>query len=669
MSTRSDPPTSLVVRSLRIRYLVLFDVLLICISVILAIVLRLEDSVAAWAYLQDGGWVLLILALAVRLPLYISHNLYNRLWRYASTNEVTGILRAGLIAPLVIALFNFVLLPVLGAPSSNSRSVWLLEAVFSLYMLAGLRFALRLFQQRQRHGRTSTKLADSLPTLIVGAGDAGAMILREIQRNPELGVQVVGFLDDDPKKHHNAMLGVPVLGSRHLLPDLVREYAIRQIIIAMPTAPGKIIRQVVQMCEKVNIRPRIVPRLDALVSGATLLNQLRTVEIDDLLRREPIATDVAGVRTLLRNKRVLVTGGGGSIGSELCRQILRCQPAELIIVGHGENSVFEIEQELRPLRQHEWGETRLTTYIADIRMADRMLGIFQQCQPDVVFHAAAHKHVPLMEENPSEAVTNNILGTRNVLHAAQAVGVEHFVMISTDKAVNPTSVMGASKRVAELLVLDAARRTGKPYLAVRFGNVLGSRGSVVLTFKRQIANGGPITITDPEVRRFFMTIPEAVQLLLQAAVLGNGGEVFMLDMGEPVRIVDLATDLIRLSGLEVERDIDIVFSGLRPGEKLYEDLFLPGETYHTTAHPKIRIAVNAGSFVPEHLHREIATLEQAAPHLDSSNIVRHLQTLVPEYQQPARPVLPPAQVVKPKILEQSHALKTTANPAESGGFL
>lgn len=641
MSIPFGPPTAQVLRGLRIRYLLVLDLVLACLCAFAAIILRLENYNSALIYLQSGGWILIILSPAVRIPLYVYFNLYNRLWRYASTDELFGIMRAGSIAPLGIALLNFGLLPLLGAPYSRSGSVWLIEAVLSFLTLAGLRITLRFVEERQQHGTQPGNTTQRIPTLIVGAGDAGAMMLREIKRNPDLGMAVVGFVDDDSKKYNNALSGVPVLGNSEQLPDLIRQHQIQQVIIAMPTAPGKIIRQVVQTCEEANIKPRIVPRLDTMVSGK-LVHHLRDVEIEDLLRREPVVTDIEAVHNLLQGKRVLVTGGGGSIGSELCRQILRCRPAELIIIGHGENSVFEIEQELNQVQKRDGSQTKLTTYIADIRMKERIFAIFRQCRPEVIFHAAAHKHVPLMEDNPSEAVTNNIFGTQNLLKAAQHFNAERFVMVSTDKAVNPTSVMGASKRGAELLVLDAARRTGKPYVAVRFGNVLGSRGSVVLTFKRQIAMGGPVTITDPEVRRFFMTIPEAVQLLLQAAVLGQGGEIFMLDMGEPVRIIDLATDLIRLSGYEVGRDIDIVFTGLRPGEKLNEELFLAGETYHTTAHPKIRIAAGAGRFVPEHLHATIASLEQAVDSANPLLLRQQLHMLVPEYQIPNRTLSPAA---------------------------
>jgi FlaA1/EpsC-like NDP-sugar epimerase len=460
-----------------------------------------------------------------------------------------------------------------------------------------------------------------------------------MQRNPHMEVEVIGLLDDDPAKHGVRIHGVAVLGGRQDIPRLVQQYRVRQVIIAMPAAPGKAIREVVKICEQAGVKTRTMPGLSELLRDRERLGQLRDVQIEDLLRRAPVQTDIAAVRELIRGRRVLVTGGGGSIGSELCRQILRCEPSELIVIGHGENSVFAIGNELQQTIRDAWRERQggrvppaLHTVIADIRSADRLRTIFAAHQPQIVFHAAAHKHVPLMEANPAEAITNNVLGTRNLLACAQQVGVERFVMISTDKAVNPTSVMGASKRTAELLVHHAALTSGRPYVAVRFGNVLGSRGSVVLTFKQQIANGGPITVTHPEITRYFMTIPEAVQLVLQAAVLGQGGKIFMLDMGEPVKIVDLARDMIELSGLEVGQDIEIVFSGLRPGEKLYEELFIPGEEYQPTRHEKISIAVNASMVSLPNLHELVNALTLAAERDDHASIRRLLKTLVPEYQ-------------------------------------
>ena len=351
--------------------------------------------------------------------------------------------------------------------------------------------------------------------------------------------------------------------------------------------------------------------------------------IEDLLRRQLVQSDMAAVRRLIFGRRILVTGGGGSIGSELCRQLLRCQPAELIILGHGENSVFEIYQELCPM---EIDGPLLTPVIADIRFPERIHAILEQYRPQIIFHAAAHKHVPLMEMNPTEAVTNNVLGTRNLLNAALATHAEHFIMISTDKAVNPTNVMGASKRAAELLVQRTAAISGRPYVTVRFGNVLGSRGSVVLTFKKQIAAGGPVTVTDPDVRRYFMTIREAVQLVLQAAVLGQGSELFVLDMGEPIKIVDLARDLIHQSGLEVGRDVEILFTGMRLGDKLVEEMFIPGEVYRRTQQQKILVVDTIYQPEPQELDTGLSMLEAAVQGNDHEAIRLGLQKIVPEFQ-------------------------------------
>jgi FlaA1/EpsC-like NDP-sugar epimerase len=568
------------------------------------------------------------------------------------------------------------------------RSIPFIDAMLVVLAVGMTRFSVRtadLYMQRGRAGRATQRV------LIMGAGEAGTMIGREMRANPQLGLDPIGYVDDDPDKQRTRIRGLPVLGDRAALLTLVAEHKIDQVIIAMPTASGKAIREVLAICEQAGVPAKTMPGMYELLGGQVSVSQLRNVDIEDLLRREPVHTDIAAVQELLRGRCVLVTGGGGSIGSELCRQIMRCRPAKLVIVGHGENSVFEIQQELQRAarqlgreasrqgdkgdgRQGDKGDGRaggwdarrqgyganpspgadeqspshpaIVPVIADVRFADRLHGVFQQHRPHVVFHAAAHKHVPLMEDNPSEAITNNVLGTRNLLDAALASGVERFVLISTDKAVNPTSIMGASKRLAELLVHQAAQRSGRPYAAVRFGNVLGSRGSVVLTFKRQIAAGGPVTVTHPEMTRFFMTIPEAVQLVLQAAVLGQGGETFVLDMGEPVRIVDLARDLIDLSGLEEGRDIDIVYSGLRPGEKLFEELFVTGEANQRTAHTKIFIAVgesaqretesaNAPSAIDELIALAVCGDDQA--------VRDRLQALLPEFQAPASGPAAPAQ--------------------------
>lgn len=622
---------------LRMRYLMLLDLACMWLAIVLGFVVRYEALVSVWPYMEQN-WIFSLVVPLLRLPVYYVFRLYYRLWRYASMKEMTNILLAGVTSSALIFAVNFGLLPLLGLPFMPSRSIWLLEGIFSVGFLAGTRFVLRLLQERYRPhelARLRAFVQNPHKLLIIGAGDAGAMMAREVQANPGLGFHVVGFVDDDASKHRLTLYGAPVLGDRDAIPALVERYHVDTIIVAMPTAPGREIREIVRICEKTGVQPRTIPGLYELLDGTVGLKQVRDISLEDLLRRDPIHTDTAAVGELLAGRSVLVTGGGGSIGSELCRQILRARPAELILLGHGENSIFEIHNELElENRKQHGGAVKIKPVIADIRFGERIVTLFREHRPQVVFHAAAHKHVPLMEFNPAEAITNNVLGTRNVVEAARAVGVERFVMISTDKAVNPTSVMGATKRAAELLVHEAALASGKPYMAVRFGNVLGSRGSVVLTFRQQIAAGGPVTVTDPEMKRFFMTIPEAVQLVLQAAVLGNGGEVFLLDMGEPVRIVDMARDLIELSGLEVGRDIEIVYTGLRPGEKLFEELFIPGEQYARTQHAKIFIAANASSFVPDRLDETVLTLAHSAQLNDRDGIVRSLQNLIPEYQPP-----------------------------------
>lgn len=614
----------------RNRHFLSSDLLLLPIAAYLSFVIRLEtfDLGAFWT----GCLFFCALTLIITPMIFRRAGVYSRYWRYASVDELILLSSSVTLTALVVGAIALVVSEV-SHLVTVPRSVPVVFLFLALGATAGPRMFTRLLWRADVLRRKGTGEIKSGVTriLIMGAGSAGSMMIRELRENPQLNMEVVGFVDDDPLKLDVRIHGVPVLGSHHEIPRLVMEHNITQVIIAMPTAPGKTIRKIVELCERVGVQTKSMPGIYELLDGKVHVNQLRDVQIEDLLRRKPVRTDIAAVASLLKGRRVLVTGGGGSIGSELCRQVLRCEPAELIILGHGENSVFVIENELRKLLP---AGTKLSSVIADIRFAERIQAVFERFNPEIVFHAAAHKHVPLMEANPAEAITNNVLGTRNLLNAALLTDVQHFVMISTDKAVNPTSVMGASKRVAELLVHQAARRSGRPFVAVRFGNVLGSRGSVVLTFKQQIAAGGPVTVTHPDMVRFFMTIPEAVQLVLQAATIGKGGEVFTLDMGEPVKIVDLARDMIELSGLEVGRDIDIVFNGMRPGEKLYEELFIAGEDYERTFHEKIFIACNAARLVPNALNEHIRVLDLAAQREDNAMILRTLQALIPSFRRP-----------------------------------
>ena len=626
-----------VVLKFRNRHFLIADIVALCLIPLLALALR-TDGLAPFQQYWSALIVYTAVALMVRLAVFSKYGLYQRYWRFASIGELKQVVVAVLASTgVIVVLFAGVRFAPLGiceqAPAACGlpRSIPLIDALLVLIVIGGIRFSARLSNVWLRRQQSS---ALGRRVLVMGAGEAGAMMVNEMQTNPHLGLEPVGFIDDDLHKHDVQIRGLKVLGGRDDIPELARTYKVEQVIIAMPTASGAAIRDVRAICEREGLPTKTIPGMYELLGDTVSVNQLRDVNIEDLLRREPVRTEIAAVQELIRGRRVLVTGGGGSIGGELCRQVLRFQPAELAIVGHGENSVFEIYHELRRVvtQNNPTGSTPvLIPLIADIQSRARLGTIFEQYRPEIVFHAAAHKHVPLMEANPGEAVMNNIVGTRNVVEAALATDVQHFVMISTDKAVNPTSIMGASKRAAELVVQRAAAESGRAYVAVRFGNVLGSRGSVVLTFQKQIKAGGPVTVTDPDMRRFFMTIPEAVQLVLQASVLGQGGEVFVLDMGEPVKIVDLARDLIELSGLRVGEDIDIVFSGARPGEKLYEELFVAGEHYGRTRHEKIFLATSGGSAPRSGLAEVLPLLEAAALRSDGRAIQANLRRLIPEY--------------------------------------
>ena len=620
------------------RHFFVLDAIIFLLTPLLGIILRLDRSTALIDY-QEGLVVATIVFPIVKLSIFLACGFYKRYWRYASIDELIQIAvlttAAAITEIIVLSILEYVSnLPTYLVP----RSLPLLDGILSFIFVGAIRFSLRAVERVSQRKKNFYKRER---VLIVGAGDAGVSILKEMQRNPKLGFNPVAFIDDDPKKLGLKIGGLSVAGNRYQIPEIVAFHNIKQVVIAMPTASGRVIREIVDVCQAIGIKTNTMPGIDEILSNNAKPNSVREVKIEDLLRREPIQTDVQSVFKFITGKKVLVTGAGGSIGSELCRQIFRCRPSTIILVGHGENSVFNIKQELERvlqiLRQEKQTEKKLTElipFIADLRFANRLETAFELYKPDLVFHAAAHKHVPLMEVNPPEAITNNVLGTKNLLDLAIKHDVTNFVMISTDKAVNPTNVMGASKRTAEMLVLQAAKTSGRPYVVVRFGNVLGSRGSVVPTFQQQIAKGGPVTITHPEICRYFMTIPEAVQLVLQASVLsntGSQGQIFMLNMGQPVKIVDLAKDLIRLSGYEMGRDIDIVFTGLRPGEKLYEELLIPGEEYESTPHEKLLVVKNASRIIPENLDLTVEVLGKAAVRNDVNLILFLLDRLVAGY--------------------------------------
>jgi FlaA1/EpsC-like NDP-sugar epimerase len=614
---------------IRNRYLLLADLFLIAAAPILSFIIRL-DTIRFQRY-YSACLVFITLALLVKPFIFYLFGLYKRLWRYASIDEALSITWAvSLSSVTVTALIFGVCLP-FGIIKSFPRSVPIIDWLLSILLIGGLRFSFRLLP-RAKSSRKGMALREPAEVqrriLIIGAGDAGAMLVREMQTNPGLGLLPVGFIDDDPAKLGMRIHNVPVLGTRNDIPDIVRQDDIDEAIIAMPTVPGKVIREIMAICKDARVKFRTIPGIYELLNSTVTVSQIREVRLEDLLRREPIKIDLEEVGKFLAGTKVLVTGAGGSIGAELCRQIAVHKPEELILLGHGENSIFQIQLELAG----KFPSLNVAPIIADIRDQGRIEKILEMHRPAVIFHSAAHKHVPLMEYNPVEAITNNIIGTRNVAEAAVRNGLERFVLISTDKAVNPVSIMGASKRVAELLIQDMARRNEAIFVAVRFGNVLGSRGSVVPLFQRQIAEGGAVTVTHPEARRFFMTVSEAVQLVIQAAAMGKGGEIFVLDMGEPIKIVDLATDLIRLSGLEPGRDIDIVFTKLRPGEKLCEELFFAYERPKATKHEKIFIAEATNDFNGEKLGRDILELERLAHKMDVEGIKEKLEEIVPEFQ-------------------------------------
>jgi FlaA1/EpsC-like NDP-sugar epimerase len=551
----------------RNRYVLLADLLLIPAAVFLAFSLRFD---LGFVRTRPEFVPFLAAALIIKPCVYLWFGLYRRFWRYASMNDMLLVLLAVSTASVVLAVASGAAVYMGYLSSGLSRAVVLMDWMLSLLTVSGVRVAVRVVGESRGRPRIAAGAREPKRVLIVGAGEAGTIVIREMQRNRQLELEPVGFLDDDRRKTGKTIHGVLVMGDIASLERTVTRERIDDVVIAMPLASGSIVRGVAERCQALGLRCRTIPGIFELLDDQVTVNRLRKVDIADLLRRSEVNLS-QGADAYLRGRTVLITGAGGSIGSELCRQVARARPRRLIILGHGENSIFDAQSEI----QRAFPATSVVAVIADIRDRNRLTRVMTEWKPDIVLHAAAHKHVPLMEDNPQEAVSNNVLGTRNVVEAAMASDVERLVMISTDKAVAPSNLMGASKRMAEMIVRDAARRSGRAYIVVRFGNVLGSRGSVVPIFKRQIELGGPITITHPEMRRFFMTIPEAVHLVLQAGGMGSGGELFVLNMGEPVRIVDLAEDLVRLSGFQ-PGDISIIFTGLRPGEKLDEQLWESG---------------------------------------------------------------------------------------------
>ncbi len=609
------------------KFVLLGDVLLVVIAALGTFALRLDLGALFVYYFPQAIWMAL-LALLIKPAVFYIFGLYRRIWAYASTWELLIITAAVTASSILLSLAVLLLTTIqqaaphiryLGFPRSALPIDWLL----TLVLIGGFRFTLRIIGEYRRAVPGASNGGRRI--LVVGAGDAGALVVREMQRSSYLDYNPIGFIDDDPLKQNQRIHNIPVLGTIADLSRIIAQKHVDEVIIAIPSASGAVLRRIADECRHAGVPFRTMPGIYELIGGQVGINRLREVNITDLLRRAPTRMEHEEIGRQLRDKRVLVTGAGGSIGRELCRQIARWNPNSLILLGHGENSIFEALTELR----EAFPGLPMYPVIADVRDRDRLYSVFASYRPQLVFHTAAHKHVPLMEVNVEEAVTNNILGTRNVVEMSLTWDVERMTFVSTDKAIRPTSVMGATKRIAELIVLDAAHRSGRPFSVVRFGNVLGSRGSVVPFFKRQIARGGPVTVTHPDMKRYFMTIPEAVHLVLQTAALGDGGEVFVLRMGEQIRILDLATDLIRLSGLEPGQDIEIVFTGIRPGEKLSEELWDRWARYEDTEHPDILRLAEEDILTGDALHRVVDDLIHLARQGEREQIIRIFDETIP----------------------------------------
>ena len=562
-------------------------------------------------------------------------------WRYIGLREIARILGALALASAAL-LLSRVVVGRLQNEFAYLRhgvvpfGVIAINFALSFLTISGVRVLRRMVGERHDAQRPS-RHRDTCPTMLVGAGQGGVLVAREIAQNPKLGMKAVGFLDDDTSKHGSVIHGIPVLGSTADLAELCAERGAREVLITMANVPGQVIRRIMHLCEDARVPAKIIPGIYEIVGGRVNLSRARKVAIEDLLGRDAVQLDDDAISDFVRDRVVLVTGAGGSIGSELCRQLCRVGPRTLVLVEQAENALFQIHRELGA----RFPKTQLIPCIADITDGDRVESVFRRHRPSAVFHAAAHKHVPMMEWNPGEAVKNNVGGSRVVADAAHAHGCEAFVMISTDKAVNPSSVMGATKRIAELYVQSLSQRSTTRFVTVRFGNVLGSNGSVIPIFSEQIANGGPVTVTHPEMQRYFMTIPEACQLVLQAGTMGEGGEIFILDMGQPVKIVDLARDLITLSGLREGEDIDIVFSGVRPGEKLFEELSTDAERADKTRHPKIFVGRTERQ-TWDVMEAKVRALVAVATEVKNGDIRSLIGDAIPEYRPPvqAAPALP-----------------------------
>jgi len=603
----------------RLVFIVPLQIVLISIALYSAFLVRFDLSLPS-PYLSVFIHLLPVVVV-LKLAVFWKTGLLGGWWRYVSVADLVQLVNGNIIASLGFVLYAVFVHRMVDIP----RTVLVLDGVFCFLFMGGIRFLTRALRENYLPVFWKSKAGKRI--LIIGAGHNGQTIVRDFHSGQFDDVELIGFVDDDPRTVGQNFNGLKVLGRLDALSDIVFTYRIDEIIVAIPTATGKQLQDIVKRCQSAQVAYKILPAARDFIQGKVSIKQIRDIDLNDLLGREPIKLDEKEIRRYLEGKRVLVTGAAGSIGSEICRQVLKFHPAKLVMFDNAESPLFNIERELT----ERCSQTPLVPILGDIRNPSRINVIFDEQLPEVVFHAAAYKHVPMMEHNPAEAANNNVRGTKLLADAADRFGVETFVMVSTDKAVNPTNVMGATKRAAELYVQSLAQRSETRFVTTRFGNVLGSNGSVIPIFKEQIKKGGPLTVTHPEVTRYFMTIPEATQLVLQAGSMGHGGEIYLFDMGEPVRIVDLAEELIRLSGFSPYKDIDIVYTGLRPGEKLYEELLLAQEGTLPTSHEQICVA---GSVAPtkELLDSQLEKLFDAAHYLDLAGVRSQLRVIVPEYQ-------------------------------------
>jgi len=607
---------------LRQLFLVILDIITVICASTMALWVRFDFSVDKINRIYlDQVWLCMVPNVLMVLAVYWLFKMYRSVWKYASIYEMQNIVLAGITVTL-LQFFGMTVVAELPMP----RSYWFLFAGILMAMTTGTRFSYRFI--RHMRNVTRNKGEKRSRVMIVGAGSAGDMLIREIMASQYLHKEIGCVIDDNPVLKGNTIRGHRIVGGRECIVESARQYQIDEIIISMPSVSKKQIAEVANICNRTGCEIKIVPGMYQFVNNEISVSKLRHVEIEDLLGREPVKVDMAKVTGFLKDQTVLVTGGGGSIGSELCRQIAAAGPKKLIIVDIYENNAYEIQQELK----RKYPKLNLIVLIASVRNTNRINKIFETYLPNVVFHAAAHKHVPLMEDSPNEAIKNNVFGTLKTVQAADRYGVERFVLISTDKAVNPTNIMGASKRICEMIVQAYSRRSKTQFVAVRFGNVLGSNGSVIPLFKQQIKEGGPVTVTHPDIIRYFMTIPEAVSLVLEAGAFAEGGEIFVLDMGEPVKIVDLAKNLIRLSGYVPNEDIMIEYTGLRPGEKLYEERLMEEEGLKTTENNRISVAQ---PIVMDDLAFFDALMElKDAVYEETESVRKMVKDIVPTYKMP-----------------------------------